>query len=233
MSDRPPLWTDRHQAGLALADAFADRQGFPDDTLLLALPRGGVPVAAAMAARFGLPLATWSVRKVADPSWPELAIGAVAAGGVVVWRNGEGAVHRATTATRHGWLREQEQELRRRQRIFGDPPAERLLGRHLIVVDDGIATGMTVKAALLSLRKLQPASLALAVPVVDRAVATELSRLVDRFVALAVVDDLQAVGLWYERFEQLGDEQVLALLRQHAAVADQPPSQTTTHTHER
>ena len=212
MAARPPLWTDRHQAGVALAQAFADRKGRAFDTSLLALPRGGVPVAAAMASRLGLPLATWSVRKVADPASPELAIGAVASGGVVVWRNGEGARRRATSATMHGWLAAQEKELRRRQQLFGDPPAERLRGRHLIVVDDGIATGMTMQAALLSLRRLEPASLELAVPVVDRQVAADLSPLVDRVVALATVDDLRAVGLWYEHFEQLRDEQVLALL---------------------
>jgi putative phosphoribosyl transferase len=213
MAPRPPLWTSRHQAGLALADVFADRQGHHRDTSLVALPRGGVPVAAAMASRLGLPLASWSVRKVADPGSLEVAIGAVAAGGVVVWRNGQGAIRRATTATTHGWLRAQQEELRRRQDLFGDPPGDRLRGRHLIVVDDGIATGMTVKAALVSLRKLEPASLSLAVPVVDRAVATELGRLVERMEALAVVDDLQAVGMWYEHFEQLSDEEVLALLQ--------------------
>lgn len=210
---RPPLWTSRHQAGLALAEAFADRRGLRADTTLVALPRGGVPVAAAMATRLELPLVTWSVRKVADPSWPELAVGAVAAGGVVVWRNGEGALRRATTATLHGWLRDQELELERRQRLFGDPPGDQLRGRHLIVVDDGIATGMTVKAALLSLRQVQPASLALAVPVVDREVADELGRLVERMEALAIVSELQAVGLWYVHFEQLSDRQVLALLQ--------------------
>ncbi len=213
MVPRPPLWTHRHQAGLALADAFADCRGHGGDTTLVALPRGGVPVAAAMASRLELPLVTWSVRKVADPRWPELAIGAVAAGGVVVWRNGAGGRQRATTATEHGWLRDQELELQRRQRLFGDPPGAQLRGRHLIVVDDGIATGMTVKAALLSLRRVGPASLALAVPVVDRQVAGELGRLVGRIEALVVVDDLQAVGLWYEHFEQLSDREVLALLQ--------------------
>ncbi|MCP9931758.1 phosphoribosyltransferase [Cyanobium sp. AMD-g] len=210
---RPPLWTSRHEAGLALAEAFTDRRGLRADTTLVALPRGGVPVAAAMAAQLELPLVTWSVRKVADPSRPELAVGAVAAGGVVVWRNGERALRRATTATRQGWLRDQELELERRQRLFGDPPGDELRGRHLIVVDDGIATGMTVKAALLSLRRVQPASMALAVPVVDREVADELGRLVERMEALAVVSDLQAVGMWYEHFEQLSDRQVLALLQ--------------------
>ncbi|MCP9858997.1 MULTISPECIES: phosphoribosyltransferase [unclassified Cyanobium] len=213
MVPRAPLWTHRHQAGMALADAFADRRGHGGDTTLVALPRGGVPVAAAMASRLALPLVSWSVRKVADPRWPELAIGAVAAGGVVLWRNGARGRQRATTATEHGWLRDQELELQRRQRLFGDPPGDQLRGRHLIVVDDGIATGMTVKAALLSLRRVGPASLALAVPVVDREVAGELGRLVDRMEALAVVSDLQAVGSWYENFEQLSDRQVLTLLQ--------------------
>lgn len=215
MAQRPPLWFNRHQAGLCLADILADGQGLHGNTTLLALPRGGVPVAAAMANRLGLPLATWSVCKVADPASPEVAVGAVAAGGVVVWRNGEGAIRRASTATTHGWLRAQEAERRRRQDLFRDPTGAQLRGRHLIVVDDGIATGMTVKAALVSLRRFEPASLALAVPVVDRAVATELGRLAERLEALAVIEDLQAVGMWFEHFEQLSDGQVLALLEAH------------------
>ncbi len=226
MTERPPLWTNRHQAGLALAQAFADRQGRAHDTTVLGLPRGGVPVAAAMASRLGLPLASWSVRKVADPAWPELAIGAVAAGGVVVWRNGQDAILRATNATTHGWLRAQEQELRRRQTLFGDPPPEQLRGRHLIVVDDGIATGMTMKAALLSLRQLEPASLELAVPVVDRDIAAGLSPLVDRLVALVRVEALEAVGPWYEHFEQLRDDQVLALLKRTPPAWGQVPAGT-------
>ncbi|MGC5195280.1 hypothetical protein [Aphanothece microscopica] len=88
-------------------------------------------------------------------------------------------------------------------------------------MDDGIATGMTMQAALLSLRRLEPASLALAVPVVDRQVAAELKPLVDRLVALAAVDDLRAVGLWYEHFDQLRDEQVLALLNQDPPAGEQ------------
>ncbi|MFZ0406904.1 MAG: phosphoribosyltransferase family protein [Cyanobium sp.] len=214
MSVQPPLWADRHQAGLVLAEALGDRRDHAEDTLLLALPRGGVAVAAAMAAQLRLPLATWSVRKIADPAWPELAIGAVAAHGVVVWRNGDAARRRAQAAQRQGWLAAQQQELERRRRLFGDPEDEQLRHRHLIVVDDGIATGMTVKAALLSLQTLAPASLCLAVPVVERSVAGELEALVDQLVALALVDDLRAVGLWYRQFEQLHDEEVLELLRQ-------------------
>jgi putative phosphoribosyl transferase len=210
----PPLWNNRQEAGQALAARFLAWDQPHALSLLLALPRGGVPVAAAMAEVLGWPLATWSVRKVADPSWPELAIGAIAAGGVVVWRNGgqRAASEREEQARRHGWLRQEEQELVRRQALFGDPDPHTLRPRHLVVVDDGIATGMTVQAALRSLRRCEPASLTLAVPVVDREVARDLEPLVDRLEALAVVPDLRAVGLWYGAFEQLSDQQVLALL---------------------
>jgi putative phosphoribosyl transferase len=154
---------------------------------------------------------------VADPSWPELAIGAVAAGGVMVWRDGgERAAHnQERLARQQGWLQEEERELARRQALFGDPDPHHLQGRHLVVIDDGIATGMTVRAALLSLKRLQPASLTLAVPVVDREVAEELAPLVNRLEALALVDDLRAVGLWYEDFNQLSDGEVIALLGQN------------------
>jgi putative phosphoribosyl transferase len=207
----PPLWSDRREAGRALGRLLAAGEALPPEALLLALPRGGVPVAVAMAAELRRPVVTWSVRKIADPAWPELAIGAIAAGGVTVWR-GDGGDSREQQARRQGWLQEQELELQRRQHLFGDPDPATLRGHPLIVVDDGIATGMTVQAALLSLRQLQPTSLTLAVPVLDRGVATQLRPLVDRLEALAVVDGLRAVGEWYERFEQLQDQEVLQLL---------------------
>ncbi|MBM5816608.1 MAG: phosphoribosyltransferase [Cyanobacteria bacterium K_Offshore_surface_m2_239] len=214
MDPLPPLWNNRKAAGQALAQRFQAWDKPSAQTLLLALPRGGVPVAAAMAEALGWPLATWSVRKVADPSWPELALGAIAAGGVVVWRNGgqSGARDRERQARSCGWLGEEERELVRRQALFGDPDPRMLRQRHLVVVDDGIATGMTVRAALLSLRRCEPASLCLAVPVVDGEVARDLLPLVDRLEALAVVADLRAVGLWYAEFEQMSDQEVLALL---------------------
>jgi putative phosphoribosyl transferase len=213
----PPLWRDRLEAGRALGQRLAAGAALPQDALLLALPRGGVAVAVAMARELQRPVGTWSVRKIADPAWPELAIGAIAAGGVTVWR-GDGGISREQQARRQGWLQAQELELRRRQRLYGDPDPAALRGRPLIVVDDGIATGMTVQAALLSLRQLRPASLTLAVPVLDRSVVSLLQPLVDRLEALAVVDGLRAVGEWYERFEQLQDQDVLELL------AAQPPA---------
>jgi putative phosphoribosyl transferase len=205
----PPLWDDRRQAGLALAGECGHLR---PPALLLALPRGGVAVAAAMADALLLPLATWCVRKVTDPSNPELAIGAVAPGGVTVWRNGGAARHHETAAHRGGWLRSQRQELMRRQRLFGDPNPASLRGLPLVVVDDGVATGMTLRAALISLRRCAPASLQLAVPVADRQVLAELASLVDRVTVLAAVSNLEAVGIWYRHFEQLVDAEVLALL---------------------
>ncbi|MEB3305309.1 MAG: phosphoribosyltransferase family protein [Cyanobacteriota bacterium] len=214
MPFHPPLWTSRQEAGAALAARLQACEWPKGKTVLLALPRGGVAVGAEVARRLGLPLATWSVRKVADPSWPELAIGAVAAGGVVVWRDGGegGAQKRERMARQQGWLQEEESELARRQALFGDPDPKQLHGSHLVVIDDGIATGMTVRAALLSLQRLQPASLTLAVPVVDREVAEELTPLVNRLETLALVDDLRAVGMWYGEFNQLSDGEVIALL---------------------
>jgi putative phosphoribosyl transferase len=208
----PPLWADRQQAGQDLARACGRLRNPVLPVTLVALPRGGVPVAAAMAAELGCPLVTWSVRKVADPLMPEVAIGAVAPGGVAVWRDGGAARRHESAARSRGWLAEQEAELERRQRLFGDPPPEQLRGRHLVVVDDGIATGMTVEAALHSLRRLEPSRLELAVPVADVRVAERLSALVDRLTVLAPVHDLIAVGLWYRRFEQLSDGQVLEQL---------------------
>jgi len=208
-----PLWVNRYAAGVALAEAFRKGSGSRSNSLMLALPRGGVPVAAAMASQLHIPLATWSVRKIADPAEPEVAIGAIAAGDVLVWRDAEQAPLWAAMAERKGWLQTQQKELIRRQQLFGDPAPEQLRHRHLIVVDDGIATGMTAQAALVSLGKVNAASLSLAIPVVDSNVAEQLAPWVDRLEALAYVEDLNAVGLWYQHFPQLSDSEVLDYLK--------------------
>jgi len=206
MEPLPPLWRDRHQAGEQLAERCRDLAGQPG-TLVLGLPRGGVVVAAAMARQLRLPLASWAVRKLADPSWPELALGAVAPGGVVLW-----APHSPPAAERQRWLEEQGRELQRRQGCFGDPEPRSLAGHHLVVVDDGVATGLTARAALVSLRHLQPASLTLAVPVMDAELVPAFAGLVERLEVLAVVPRLEAVGLWYASFPQIDDGEVRALL---------------------
>jgi len=211
-TEAKPLWRDRQQAGQALAGRFQDLCGRALDCTLIALPRGGVAVAAEMARRLHLPLACWAVSKIVHPSSPEFAIGAVAPGGVVLWDPQASAFLHLSGEERARLVEGQQRELERRRRVFGDPDPAALRDRHLVVVDDGIATGMTARAALQSLRQLGPASLSLAVPVVDRRVLPDLEPLLDRLEALAVVEPLQAVGEWFRDFEQLDDGDVLRLL---------------------
>ena len=218
----PPLWRDRCQAGEALAQRCRDLLGRPH-TLVLGLPRGGVVVAAALARVLRLPLASWAVRKLADPAAPELAIGAVAPGGVVLWAEADpeaepgpawvGQRRQALAEQRRQDLVEQRREMERRQLCYGDPVPGSLAGLHLVVVDDGVATGLTARAALLSLRELQPASLTLAVPVMAAELRLVLAPLVERLEVLALVERLEAVGLWYACFPQVDDSEVLSLLR--------------------
>lgn len=207
-----PYWTDRSAAGEELAARLESWSRRGATTTLVALPRGGVAVAAVIARRLGLPLTTWAVRKLALPTNPEFAIGALAPGGVELWDPASSRGLQQHPELRRLILEREGQELRRRQQVFGDAEPERLAGHELIVVDDGIATGLTVRAALLSLRQLNPARLILAVPVVTRRVLQELEPLLDEAVVLAPVDDLLAVGCHYFRFEQLSDNDVLAML---------------------
>jgi putative phosphoribosyl transferase len=207
----PPLWRDRQEAGCALGRLLAARGPLPSRALLLGLPRGGVVVAAALATVLPCPLRSWSVRKIADPSWPELAIGAIAGDDVSVWREGP-AGPQQQRARRCGWLQREESELRRRQQLYGDPAAAELQDRPLIVVDDGIATGMTVLAALQALRRLNPTRLCLAVPVLDRQIRAQLEPLLDQLDALVVADGMRTVGEWYVHFAPVSDAEVLRLL---------------------
>lgn len=208
-------WSNRRAAGLALAQRLSRWRDRANDTTVIGLPRGGIAVAAAVAEELGLPCASWAVRKLALPSQPEYAVGAIAAGDVVVW-NPAALISRDLGSSDRQQLIERERgELLRRQQRFGDPPATALHGRHLIVVDDGIATGMTVLAALQSLRQLCPAELVLAVPVLDREVLPLLTPLVDVLVAAEIVTGLDAVGSYYQDFSQLGDAEVLTLLERN------------------
>lgn len=207
-------FTNRAEAGRLLAEALSEWKGRRHDTTVIGLPRGGVAVAAEVAMGLGLPLATWAVRKLAHPSAPECAIGAIAPG-ALLWDEPYLAQLGVTEITKRRLVAEQEEELQRRRRLYGDPAASSLAGRHLIVVDDGVATGLTVRAALESLRLVGPAELILAVPVADVRLVPVLERLTDQLVILRRVRSLEAVGSWYERFDQVHDAEVLALL-EHA-----------------
>ncbi len=207
----PAHWRDRAEAGRALAERLRPWRGHPN-AVLLALPRGGVAVAVELARTLALPLETWAVRKIGHPFNPEVAIGAVAPGGVVLWDASARAQLGLSPQQERRLVAEQHTELARRQRIFGDPEAVSLRNRCLIVVDDGVATGMSARAALQSLAQLGPERLILAVPVIDAAVVPVLEPLVDEVVALAVVRELRSVGEHFRRFEQLSDSDVQSLL---------------------
>lgn len=224
------LWHDRAEAGHALAQRLIAWREHPT-ALVLGLPRGGVVVAAEVARALELPLASWAVRKLAHPRAPELALGAIAPGGVLIWDEAMAGIQGLDATLRQRIVAEQERELERRRRLYGDPDPAVLRDRPLLVVDDGVATGLTVRAALQSLGQTGPSRLVLAVPVIDRGIAARLRQELDQLVALAEVDDLWAVGAWYERFAPVEDSEVLALI--NACSADRASSGATTHRRER
>jgi putative phosphoribosyl transferase len=211
MARATALWRDRHHAGRALAERLMPWRRHPD-ALVLGLPRGGIVVAAEVARALELPLASWAVRKLAHPRAPELALGAIAPGGVLIWDDAITSTQGLDAALRQRIVAEQSRELERRRRLYGDPALSSLGQRPLLVVDDGVATGLTVRAALQSLQQANPSQLVLAVPVIDRQLAGRLRLQLDELIALAEVDDLGAVGAWYQHFDPVTDTQVLDLM---------------------
>jgi putative phosphoribosyl transferase len=213
MTRESVLWRDRKAAGLQLAERLRPWAHQAQTTTVIGLPRGGVAVAAAVAEQLQLPLASWSVRKLALPSAPEYALGALAAPDVVIWNPGPWGSARLSAVQQQALVDAARPELEQRRQRFGDPDPAALRGRHLIVVDDGIATGMTVQAALHALRRCDPAELVLAVPVLDQRLVSTLSPLVDALIAVAIVSGLQAVGQYYNDFSQVSDHTVEQLLQ--------------------
>ena len=214
MAPSPHLWANRQAAGHELAALLTPWANRGQSTTVIGLPRGGVAVAAAVAERLHLPLGSWAVRKLASPKQPEYALGALAAGGVVVWNPAALACGELNPGLQQQLIEVAESEVKRRQQCFGQDDGKSLRGRHLLVVDDGIATGMTVRAALQALRQCHPAELVLAVPVLDRELVAQLRPLVDQLIAVVAVDHLRAVGAFYADFSQLSDNEVVALLQQ-------------------
>ena len=210
----PRGFADREAAGRLLAEKLAARAF--KDPVVLALPRGGVPVAYEVAKRLKAPLDLVLVRKIGHPWQPELALGAVVDGAEPqLVRNEEvlATLPDGEKALAEGEARELKEIERRRVRYFGDRKRVSVAGRSAIVVDDGIATGATMRAALIAVRRLKPARLILATPVAPADAIAELSREVDETVCLAMPEPFYAIGLWYEDFHQLTDEEVVRLLR--------------------
>jgi putative phosphoribosyl transferase len=201
-------FVDRHHAGDVLAAELAGRRA----DVVLALPRGGVPVAAPVARALGAALDVLVVRKLGVPNQPELAMGAIASGAAVV--DEELAARCGVSADEVEAVRARERaELERRERAYrADRPPVDVRGRRVVVVDDGLATGASMRVALLALRTLAPAHVLVAVPVGAPAACASLRELADEVVCVESPEHFAAVGQWYEDFAQTTDDEVRALL---------------------
>jgi putative phosphoribosyl transferase len=209
------MFADRRDAGRRLGDELS-RLALADP-VVLALPRGGVVVGAEVARALAAPLDLVMVRKLGAPGHEELAAGAVVDGDSPEVVRNEDVIRgfAIDDAYMEAEVRRQLAEIARRRRLYlGDRRHLPLAGRDAVVVDDGIATGATVRAALLAVRRVGPRSLTLAVPVAPPDSLAALARLCDRTVCLESPPDFYAVGQFYRDFAQTGDEEVVALLRE-------------------
>lgn len=203
---------DRAEAGRKLAARLMPYAQHAD-VLVLGLPRGGVPVAYEVASALQAPLDVLIVRKLGVPGQEELALGAIASGGIRVLNEEVvqtlGIPEQVIEAIT---VREQQELLRREQLYRGDRPVSGLHGRVIILIDDGIATGATMRAAIAVIRSQQPARLVVAIPVAAAVVCQAVGTEVDELVCLLSPDIFLGVGVWYQHFPQISDEQVRALL---------------------
>ena len=209
-------FANRIEAGRLLAEKLVEYAG-RDDVIVLGLPRGGVPVAFEVAHRLGAPLDVFIVRKLGVPGFEELAAGAIASGGVrVLNEDVMRSIPHADEAIDAVTIRETA-ELERREQIYreGRPPPE-LRDRIVILVDDGLATGATMRAAVKALRERGAAKIVVAVPVGPPDTCHELEERADETICLSTPEFFQAVGQYYEDFSQTSDEDVRELLSQAA-----------------
>jgi putative phosphoribosyl transferase len=206
------LFADRADAGRQLAEELRDYGG-RGDVVVLGLPRGGVPVAYEVASRLGAPLDVFLVRKLGVPGHVELAMGAVAPGGIEVLNRDLIDELAISAASVEQVAARERQELERRDAVFrGDRALTPLTGKTVILIDDGLATGATMEAAVAALRRMNPGAIVVAVPVGARETCDRLAPLADKLICLATPTPFAAVGQWYEDFSQTTDEEVKALL---------------------
>ena len=205
---------DRTEAGKLLAaqlGEYADRS----DVWVLGLPRGGVPVAYEIAQALNLPLDICLVRKLGVPGQPELAMGAIAPGDVMVLNH---EILNSLEIPRGALLQvveDEKQELERRDRVYRENrPEPDVQGKTVILVDDGIATGSTLRAAIATLRQKNPQAIVVAVPVAPASACQSLEAIVDKIVCLNTPEPLNSIGIWYVDFSQTSDQEVRHLLAQ-------------------
>jgi putative phosphoribosyl transferase len=206
------LFADRTDAGARLGEQLKERCF--GAAIVLALPRGGVAVGYEAARRLHAPLDVIVARKLGAPFQPELAIGAIAPGGVLVLDEPALRYLDISDEAIEKVVASETVEMGRRETIYrGDRPFPDLTGRTVLLVDDGLATGMTARAAILFVRQREPGSIVLAAPVCALESAADLAPLVDDCVFLSIPRDFHAVGIWYHDFSQLTDDDVVEFLR--------------------
>lgn len=204
---------DRRAAGKALVTMLLSYKGRPD-TIVLALPRGGVPVAYEIAVALELRLDLMTVRKLGVPFHDELAMGAIASGGVRVLNRDVVNMHGIDEATLNEVAQRELLELRRRERVYrGDHALPDLRGQQVILVDDGLATGATMRAAVRAARSQGATRIVIVVPVAPNDTLAELREEVDEVICPFAPDFFTAIGCWYMDFSQITDQEVLDLLQ--------------------
>jgi putative phosphoribosyl transferase len=220
---------DRAEAGRVLAEKLADYAGL-SDVIVLALPRGGVPVAYEVARALRAPLDVFLVRKLGAPGHEELAMGAIASGGIVVMNDEVIKAMKVQADEILDAIDSERRELARREVAYRDdrPPVD-VRGRIVILIDDGLATGSTMRAAVKALRRQEPARIVVAVPIGAASTCAEFQDIADECICAVTPEPFRAVGLWYEDFSQTEDDEVAELLARAGAPAGAafPPGRPT------
>jgi putative phosphoribosyl transferase len=213
----PQVFHDRSEAGRLLAEKLAQYADRPD-VLVLALPRGGVPVGYEVARALHVPMDVFIVRKLGVPGHEEFAMGAVATGGVRVLNDQVVSALGIPGYVIDAVAKWEQQELERRERLYrGNRPTPDVRGKTVILVDDGLATGSTMLAAVRALRQQRPGRIVVAAPVAASDTCELLKEEVDEVVCAVTPEPFYAVGLWYRDFSQTSDEEVRELLERSAA----------------
>lgn len=211
--DHRQPFVNRREAGRTLGTYLSKLAG-RNDVIVLALPRGGVPVAYEVAQTLGVPLDFFLVRKLGTPGHRELAMGAIASGGIRVLNEDVVRWYSIPTSVIEIVVREEQEELQRRERAYReDRPAPDLRNRIVILIDDGLATGSTMRAAAQAVRERQPSRVIVAVPVGARETCVELAAYADEVICARMPEPFVSVGQWYVDFNQTDDEEVRALLQ--------------------
>jgi len=216
--DNSQAFVDRRNAGRVLASRLAKYAG-REDVVVLALPRGGVPVAYEVASALGVPMDVFLVRKLGTPGHRELAMGAIASGGVRVLNEDVVRWYGVSEFAIERISRQEQEELERRELAYrGERPAPDLENKIVILIDDGLATGSTMRAGAQAVRAQRPARVVIAVPVGAPQTCAELAPVADEVICARMPEPFSAVGQWYVNFDQTEDDEVRELLQKSSAI---------------